>query len=305
MSKLIMMCGIPGSGKSYQAKIMSDSYDVNIHSSDNIRLEFNLTEQTKECNTQVFQILHDRIKADLKNNKDVVYDATNISYKNRMNFLDQIKSIPCEKICCFVATPYEDCIENNKNRDSKVPEFVITRMYKNFYVPQYFEGWDDIKIIWNFKKDNFDVNDLFNGENGLNKMSQDNPHHDLTIGKHCIKCADILDEKYRDCSEELFMAALFHDEGKRFTKEFKNSKGEPSDIAHYYQHHLTGAYDVLFYCSDVPNVLDIVKYITWHMQPFFSETEKSKNKYINLLGENFWNDVLKLHECDKLAKDNC
>ena len=49
----------------------------------------------------------------------------------------------------MVATPYEDCLIRNAQRERKVPEEVIKRMYYNFYVPQYFEGFNDIQIIHN------------------------------------------------------------------------------------------------------------------------------------------------------------
>ena len=48
---------------------------------------------------------------------------------------------------------------------------------------------DKINIIWNDEEYNFDIHELFNGANGLNKISQDNPNHTLTIGEHCLKCS--------------------------------------------------------------------------------------------------------------------
>ena len=100
------------------------------------------------------------------------------------------------------------------------------------------------------------------------------------------------------------MAALYHDIGKRFTKQFKNSKGEDTDIAHYYQHHLVSAYDSMFYLRwlDDYTMLNVVKYIQWHMQPFFIKTDKAKNKLINLIGQTAYEKLLILHKADKLAK---
>jgi len=302
MTKFIMMVGLPGSGKSLRAKNLAVKENAIIHSSDTLRQELFGDENTQDNNEELFTELHRRIKQDLKGEQNVIYDATNISYKRRKVFLEELKKINCEKICYLVATPYEKCLDQNKSRKRQIPEYVIKKMYLSFYIPQYYEGWDKINIIWNDEEYNFDIHELFNGANGLNKISQDNPNHTLTIGEHCLKCAGICEELVDDF--ELNMAALYHDIGKRFTKQFKNSKGEDTDIAHYYQHHLVSAYDSMFYLRwlDDYTMLNVVKYIQWHMQPFFIKTDKAKNKLINLIGQTAYEKLLILHKADKLAK---
>jgi len=302
MIKFIMMVGLPGSGKSLRAKNLAVKENAIIHSSDTLRQELFGDENTQDNNEELFTELHRRIKQDLKGEQNVIYDATNISYKRRKAFLEELKKINCEKICYLVATPYEKCLDQNKSRKRQIPEYVIKKMYLSFYIPQYYEGWDKINIIWNDEEYNFDIHELFNGANGLNKISQDNPNHTLTIGEHCLKCAGICEELVDDF--ELNMAALYHDIGKRFTKQFKNSKGEDTDIAHYYQHHLVSAYDSMFYLRwlDDYTMLNVVKYIQWHMQPFFIKTDKAKNKLINLIGQTAYEKLLILHKADKLAK---
>jgi predicted kinase/predicted HD phosphohydrolase len=295
-----MTVGLPASSKSTIAEEYSKTYNATIHSSDAIRKELFDDENYQEDNEQVFKTLTDRIKNDLRNNKNTIYDATNISYKRRMAFLTSLNKIDCYKICLFVATPYEKCLENNRNRERKIPDYVITNMYKNIYIPQNYEGWDDIVLVDNFDKSKYDLHDLFNGENGLNFISQDNPNHTLTIGHHCLKCASELELISPNLSYELYQAALLHDIGKRFTKEFKNIKGEVTDIAYYYQHHLVSAYDSLFYSTESMR-LKIANYIQWHMQPFFMETEKTKEKYRKLWGDQFYKEIMSLHEADKRA----
>ncbi len=300
-TKFIMMIGLPASGKSTIAKELSITENATIHSSDNLRKELFGDENIQDKNNEIFKELHKRIKQNLLNNNNVIYDATNISYKRRRSFLEELKKITCQKICHLIATPYEVCLERNKLREKFVPRYVIEKMYKSFYIPQKYEGWNKINIIWSIDKP-YNTHLLFNGENGLNKINQDNPNHTLTIGKHCLKCSQICEELIDNF--ELNMSALYHDIGKRFTKQFKNTKGEETEIAHYYQHHLVSAYDSLFYLKylELDNILKIVNYIQWHMQPFFIKTEKAKNKFIRLVGEDFYNNLLILHEADKKAK---
>lgn len=302
MPKFIMMIGISGSGKSYYARKIAIKEDAIIISSDSLRQELYGNEDTQDHNSELFVELHKRIKDALREDISVIYDATNISYKKRKAFLDELKKIPCTKECYLVATPYEKCIEQNNTRDRKVPEYVIKRMYKQIFIPQYYEGWDLIHICNNFNEEDFDINVLFNGKTGLNKIDQENPQHILTIGNHCQKCAS--NTEILGGNDLLITSALFHDIGKLFTKDFRNGKGESSKIAHYFNHNNVSAYLSLFYFDNPysEDRLKVANYIQWHMQPFFINSEKSKNKFVNLVGKEFYDDLLILHGADKTAK---
>jgi predicted kinase len=298
---LFMMSGLPGSGKSHQAEIQRNYYDAVIYSSDKMREELTGDVNCQDKNDEIFKELHRRVKLDLSSGKNVIYDATNINYKKRKSFLEELKDIECTKICIFMVTPYRDCINQNNIRERKVPEDILSKMYKSIYIPQYYEGWDNITIVYNYNKDDYSIENLFKGEDGLNYIGQDNPHHTLTIGEHCIDCALKLRKMNEECSLELYEAALLHDIGKRYTKQFADYNGNPTTIAHYYQHNLVSAYDSLFYghCKDK---LLRANYIQWHMQPFFIENEKQANKYKQLWGNDFYNDITMLHEADKSAR---
>jgi len=50
------------------------------------------------------------------------------------------------------------------------------------------------------------------------------------------------------------------------------------------------------------DILKTCTYIQWHMQPFFNEKQKTKDKYKNLWGEEFYDNIMLLHEADKLAR---
>lgn len=94
--------------------------------------------------------------------------------------------------------------------------------------------------------------------------------------------------------------------GKAFTKAFKNSNGEDTDIAHYYEHHHVSAYDSLFYTQPALDVLYVAGVIQWHMRPFELErvphAEKAVAKFKRLIGDKMYADVMALHEADIKAK---
>ena len=201
-----------------------------------------------------------------------------------------------------MATPFSECVERSKCRERVVPYEVLERMYKSIWIPQYYEGWDRIEIVYPDGFKTLDTKELFWGENGLAWINQDNPHHNLTVGAHCIATyANI-----HGGSPELYEAAMLHDIGKPFTKAFKNSKGDDTDIAHYYEHHHVSAYDSLFYISPALDVLYVAGLIQWHMRPFELErvpkSQKALEKFKRLIGEKMYNDVMVLHEADIKAK---
>lgn len=308
----IMMCGLPGSGKSTKAHELSCDFKAKIFSSDEIRKELTGSEECQDKDEEVFKLLHSRIKEYLTehSNEDsyCIYDACNISYKRRIAFLNELKKVECNKICFVVYTPYEECLKNNKKRNRIVPEYAIKRMYMNFYMPQYYEGWD--KICFSYDKQariKNDLTELFYGDDGLCKIEHENPHHTLSIGDHCIACyLKVLEEAKGNMDGSLCMAALLHDIGKAFTKGFLDSKGEPSETAHYYQHHLVSAYDALPYVFDFSHddMLETLALIQWHMFPYFWEKDNNKrmeNKYKRLWGESLYHKVMKLHRADAAA----
>ena len=109
-----------------------------------------------------------------------------------------------------------------------------------------------------------------------------------------------------DVDDNLILATVLHDIGKEFTMTFKNKKGEDTEHAHFYEHHNVSAYEALFYLAErnlpMIRILDICQLIRLHMQPFFmGDSEKAKNKLINMVGQEFYDRLMLLHLADKLA----
>ena len=308
---MIMLIGIPASGKSYIADYLKNKNTV-VHSSDTLRQELYGDENTQEHNADLFVELHRRIKNDLIGGKDVVYDATNISKKRRTAFIEELKNISCEKVCICVMTPYELCLKYNSLRERKVPEEVIKRMYMNWNPPSLAEGFNEIYYYYNYGEDEkaikyrYKLTTLFEGDCGIDNFPQENKHHSLTLGEHCKRAMDYTINKFP--SEKLLhIAALLHDNGKVFTKTKTNSKGIDDGDCHYYQHHCVGAYESLFFTKEMGlSTTDrtyIANLIYFHMHPYTSWKQSARAEIRDRLkiGEKFYNDVIKLHEADDAA----
>lgn len=292
--KLYMLIGLPSSGKSTYAKTL----DGTIFSSDALRAEMWGNEATQGDNQVLFTELHRRIKDCLRSGQNAIYDACNIDYKKRMAFLKELTHIDCEKICIFIAVPYEECIKRNKERDRVVPEYVIERMYKNFTAPYWYEGWDNIRIVNGFENI-YDSRDWAYRE--VWEFNQKNHHHTFTLGQHCAIALMAMDF-YHKVSADMQMTALIHDNGKVFCKDFHNKKGEETEEAHYYNHQYVGCYNSFFFNS-IDDHLYVAQLIQWHMSPYtaWKDSEKAMGRDKKLLGEDLFNDIMILHEADVKA----
>lgn len=310
---MIMLAGLPGSGKSTVAESIrtsgdNEKYKPVIHSSDGLRKELFGDEATQGDNNKLFTELHKRIKADLIAGKDVIYDATNINKKLRRQFLNELKNISCTPICLCVMTSYETCLKNNEKRERKVPVEVIKRMQMNWQPPHYSEGFREIKYIFSNLDDEyadkFTIRDFFKV---ANDFDQENSHHALSLGKHCTKAATYIQEHCPD-NFPLLIATMLHDNGKLHTKTRTNAKGIEDGNCHYYQHHCVGAYNIPFYLHYANQFTEedftyISNLIYYHMHPYcqWKQSEKALNKDKIILGDKLFKDIMLLHDADLYA----
>lgn len=292
---LIMLIGIPGSGKStYAAKIKEENPEYIIHSSDELRKELFNSVSDQTHNAELFEELHKRIRKDLLEGHTVIYDATNLNKKRRITFLNSIKQ---RKKAVLFISDIATCKTNNLKRENVVPDEVIDKMRLNFCPPHMSEGFDEIEII----RDQVNsIEDLVEKTKGFD---QENTHHVYTLDKHLSETAKYFsDEEY-----ELKIAAYMHDIGKLFTKSKVNYDGVEDGNTHYYNHQNVGSYEFLCCYTDLQENLDAGLYIAnliyYHMHPYISwkQSRKAKNRDHNLLGDKMFNDIMRLHEADVAA----
>lgn len=283
---LILLVGIPGSGKTTFAEKYIKEHPNTVHlSSDRIRAELWGNEATQGDNNEVFSLMQSRAIEALNNGQSVVYDATNITRKDRSYIISL-----CPKFarieCYIIWASIETCIKRDAARERTVGKEVINRMLKRFQSPWYDESIDEIKVVWN-TPDDFNqeayVNNLINASN----IPHDNPHHTLNIKEHCDAAYNYAVNHH--FPSYLLMAAKYHDIGKFYVKSFVDSKGNPCDTAHYYQHQCISAY--IYYGIDRHNFF-IAWLISTHMDPYLN------TKYYNKLPAYLKKQVDLLHEAD-------
>ena len=123
MPELILLIGIPGSGKSFYTKKYDYDrifkHNTTILSSDQVRKEILGDENDQTHNEEVFQYIKDTSVKQLEKGQRVIIDATNLSRKARQSITDYVD----QKLSFYeygfikfvvVATPYYQCLENNR-----------------------------------------------------------------------------------------------------------------------------------------------------------------------------------------------
>ena len=286
--KFYMLCGLPASGKSHyaldlQRMILEESNKRTvIISSDKIREELYGDENIQGSPEKVFNLVHERILSSLDKGLNVIYDATNLKRKYRLEILNKLPKF-VETECHIVWKPINQCIEDDSNRNRSVGKEVIDKMVRGFGIPFYDEGFGCIKRI---KPYDFNYADYMNRIRKSINIPHNNPHHALNILEHCRAA-----EKYakdKDFDYTIQNAAYWHDCGKPYVKSFINTKGETTDIAHYYNHENVGAYISLGIRGDIKTSW----LINHHMDKFHH------SKYYDKLPQFLKEELDKLNECD-------
>lgn len=156
MSKFIIMCGLPGSGKTtYIKKFHKDKMVV---SKDDIRRDILKKDIGNAAEESYVHWLSLRcLELFFRANKDIVYDITALKPKYRKEVANLAKRCGYKVECYIMDTPIDLCKERAEKRSGKEwstsPSEVIDRMNKGYVFPKLSEGFDKLVIIKGEKND--------------------------------------------------------------------------------------------------------------------------------------------------------
>lgn len=139
MNTLIVMVGIPGSGKStYAKRLLEDHPDWKYVSRDEVRYQY-VTDKDHyfDHEHEVYKEFCNRIDMHLANEQTVIADATHLTQKSRASLLNTLTIIPDKIIYIVFTTPFEECLERNRMREgiTRVPDAQMYRMRNCFKAP--------------------------------------------------------------------------------------------------------------------------------------------------------------------------
>lgn len=152
MNKLILMCGVAGSGKTVYSKDYIKLFPHIIRlSTDECRAIAGVNEGDQTVSYKVFESLYLITEHLLHQGETILIDATNYNKKNRKRFLDIAKTnnVEIEAIVVNNHLTFSKLMERNNKRDRKVPTEVLDKQFNGFEEPTTEEGFNLIKYVNN------------------------------------------------------------------------------------------------------------------------------------------------------------
>ena len=292
MPDFIMLIGLPACGKSTWACYYAKNHPHSVVlTSDAIREELFGDESIQGDPNVIFGKMRSRALHELREGNSVVYDATNICFKDRKGILNSVnKELPEVWITGVVfATPVEVCKEWNQKRARSVPDFVYDKMLHRWQTPFDGEGFNSILVvnpgIGSYDPEQYKL-DIVEKVKAFG--DQKNPHHTLSLFDHCQKCGEIAFEEYGHHFPAI--AATIHDYGKIYTQSF-----DEAGVAHYYSHENVGSFMAL----EMGFNLEVAQLVNYHMLAY--NYKGGEDVWANRLGSVLWDKIKILHDCDVRA----
>ena len=328
MSKFIMLCGLPASGKTTLAKQLAKTENAVVLSSDDLRVEMFGDVSHQEDNNEIFEEMNERTNELLSKGQNVIYDATNLNRKRRKHLINYVIKAN-EKIVYYLNNSLTTILYRNSIRKERiVPNKIIERMYKTLQIPVKNEGWDD--VIFTGVEDDYylkkyrkqyenliiekpDHDRLFielgvyiRDFDTVYNLPHDSSYHSFSVSRHIYHVYKYIFENYKEQDKLLMLwAALFHDLGKSFCKSFVNYKGEETRYANFIGHEFVSSQQAAWWLTalgyDDQFVKDVSTLVQFHMIPM-KASEKKLNEVKQLIGENLFEKLMFLHEADMQAK---
>ena len=153
---MIMLCGIPTSGKSTYVKQLKETKewsDAVVLSTDNyiereaVSLCKTYNEIFEDAIKEAEQALQQDLKNAIRSGLDLIWDQTNLTSKARTR---KLKIIPgsYECSCAYSVIDLDTALQRNQNRLGKIiPENILKRMHSQFELPTTNEGFNYVKEI--------------------------------------------------------------------------------------------------------------------------------------------------------------
>lgn len=132
MTKILMLRGLPASGKSTYAKELARTKGYIRVNKDDLRAMLNDGKYTGKNEKRVLRIEQMIVEEALTSGRNVVIDNTNFNPIHEQKYLTIAKKNNAELEVKFFDTPLEECIERDKKRANSVGESVIRKMHKQY-----------------------------------------------------------------------------------------------------------------------------------------------------------------------------
>ena len=138
MNRLIVLSGVPGSGKSYFSNALKSEINEGVYviSSDQLRYELLGDQRDLSQDEKIWKRFYELTKEYAKK-KDaiVVLDATNAKKIYRLDNIKPYKELYDEIDLIYFQLDKETVLKQNKERDNPIPEEALLRLINEFELP--------------------------------------------------------------------------------------------------------------------------------------------------------------------------
>ena len=143
MPKIIVLTGLPGSGKSTYLK----QRGIASVSSDQLRELLSGDATDQGIHKGVFAAVRYLVRQRLRLGQAVTYvDATHLTPWERKPYIEIAGKYGCAVESLYFDVPLEECKRRNQGRDRVVPDDVLDRMAKKLVKPSKSEGFSSVRI---------------------------------------------------------------------------------------------------------------------------------------------------------------
>lgn len=152
-TKLYIMVGVAGSGKSFWLQSHVRAFDPSYAIISRDKIRFSMVKEDEPYfskEPEVYKEFINQIKTSLVTNVETYVDATHLTERSRAQLIralgKTLKEVEVNAI--VIKTPLNKILEQNNRRVGReiVPEEQIRRMYSSFSIPTIEEGFDKIWV---------------------------------------------------------------------------------------------------------------------------------------------------------------
>lgn len=137
-STVIMLCGLPGSGKdTYVRQHYKDWPVINL---DEIRRANKIAPTDKSGNGTVVQMAKEQAREHLRKKRHFVWNATNVTRQMRSQLIDLFVTYKAYVKIVYVEVPYNKLHMQNKDREAVVPKHAVDKLVGKLEVPSLWEA---------------------------------------------------------------------------------------------------------------------------------------------------------------------
>lgn len=146
--EVIILSALPGTGK--DTYIQKHLKDLPVISLDNIRRELKISPTDKENNGKVIQLAKEQVRIYLRKKQSFVWNATNITRQMRQQLIDLMVTYRATVKLIYLEVPYQQLVNQNRNREHVVPMNVLERLIEKLEIPQADEAHEVVYEITSF-----------------------------------------------------------------------------------------------------------------------------------------------------------